>query len=436
MLRSLTAGRAAFDPTFDVSFVVTHCAPQLAKLWPSTEKAPTLERLDRDAEHGAYFLLRQQAPNVFLLRSFHDYFFTSNCCKIKTRNIVDTMPTPDTRFAIAVHVPLHIWLDSKPSPSHRRHQKELRWDEWDYYRLGKRKIINPPADILDQFSALVNGPPEAILTFAKSYGVLGLCWHGLPGYHRPRIERYRRTAPRKELVLRVEEGCEMIDREPIASWDALANAADALINLKTDPRATCWKAASWLSRRLGTWKKLVSHYPKGESDWYRYEKRLSGLPNSERLKILGSLIDDWLALSAMRPKTRIVGDEVWFDQFADNSRVPYLFGVLAIALALNMSSSTKMVHCHGCAKRCELAPNASLNRRHYCPECRENKHHAARADAKRALRARIREAKRLNKEEKWSPQRIAAYYRLRPRKDPATKQIISPINRVRGWLKA
>jgi len=85
--------------------------------------------------------------------------------------------------------------------------------------------------------------PDEILAFARRYGVLGLCRHGLPINHRSKVERFRRSGPLRRTLLRQVEGCDLNVRrfrggfaEPIKNWKALAGAADALMKLKADSR--------------------------------------------------------------------------------------------------------------------------------------------------------------------------------------------------------
>jgi hypothetical protein len=324
----------------------------------------------------------------------------------------------ETRLPFIVLVPPTIWLSPK--------KDLLEWRPWGNENEGRYKIANPPKDILYRFCELAKASRDEILAFARQYGVLGLCKHGLPLHHRSKIERLRRTGERKKTLLRTVEGCDLYLREPIQSWVGLAQAAEALIQLKTNARTGAWPAGGWLAKKRHTWKRITSQYldqPHIRLGRIPLEDRLNRLPQRDKLQIISDLVTDWLAVSAVRPTLTVVGEELRFTFLADTLGFPNLFGVLAVALAAEMSSRAKMVRCDGtsCAKWCELSPNASLHRRHYCPKCRRDNHYQARAAAQRDLRANMREAKRLDRQGRSLPE-IAA-------------KLNRSVDRIRKWVE-
>jgi hypothetical protein len=279
----------------------------------------------------------------------------------------------------------------------------LRWSLWPPWSNGEKyhKRRAPP-DVLARFVRLADDRSDKeigkyILGFARKYGPMNLCVdHELPVGH--------------------EGGdCGGDFREPVASWRALARAADALRRVQQfqspDRKSTeIWERASWLSRKLRHW-----------SGRWATAKASEG----RQRELIAHCVNDWLACSSIRPRIDVDGGFLWS---ADSLRQPNLFGVLALALAFDFSHGTVRSLCCRCKRRCEVPPNASPARRVYCESCRKS--NAPVYDAQRKLRRQIREAKRLAREENLSP--IAIVKRLRVQAWWGDK--LSPEQRVRRWL--
>jgi len=259
-------------------------------------------------------------------------------------------------------------------------------------RSEKYREVATPRDILDKFARLADANVEKIQTFARRYGPLGLCYqHSLP------------------LLHEAEFHCAPAYREPIETWRALARAAAALVQLRALGSGS-WKDASWLSAKLRSWPRSLD--PAKASP-------------ARRRELIDRCINRWLACSAIRPRIQ----DGRFVLLAESSEFPgpNLFGVLAIALAYDISGAEVRVPCQGrgCKRWCELPKNASPTRRHYCRHCRGI--NTPLKDAQRDLRRKKREAQQLRREGN-SIQRIVAKLGLKPRKDN------DPVERVRRWV--
>jgi len=291
-----------------------------------------------------------------------------------------------------------------------RNKPYIRWEpllgesgEEQYLR------VNAPPGLLSQFAELKGAKPECILRFVKQYGPLQLCnKHGLPSGH----DRY----------------CYSWFREPVESWCALARSADALVQLNSPhidltrkERADALNHASWLSQRMGVWPSTLRDIE------HPSVKRMRGL--------IRLCVNDWLACSSMQPQLDEKGRLI---MLAETSDGPNLFGVLAVALAYEIAGGSARVPCWRCKKWCELPPNASPHRHHYCEECRARTspygYSAPVADAQRALWLRKQEARKLRRTGS-SLKAIAAKLHLKPRKDPKSGRIIAGIDRVRRWVE-
>jgi len=122
---------------------------------------------------------------------------------------------------------------------------------------GEQYIVADDAVVLDEFIVLADAPDREILAFAKKYGVLGLCQHGLPFGHPP-LEG--------QTAL-----CRWARRERLSVWRLMAREAGALRNLARELRS-----ADELRRGArDDWRRFVEAYdyrrdpssPANEIEW-------------------------------------------------------------------------------------------------------------------------------------------------------------------------
>lgn len=232
--------------------------------------------------------------------------------------------------------------------------------------------------LLVEFMNLADAPVETVLAFARKWGVLEICKHGLPSTHSPR-----------HADISYGRWCFPFDYtdtkhfyEPISYWHFYARQMRALLNIAL---------------------RLKQGVPGLVEDWK--VAHLLGLDQKSEVEILGEdlfaelygsnvkddrvfvlrMLDYWLSIGHVRPRL------VWDDDKCSVSFDNTLFGMLAMQLMLEISSSGGIGFCHGCGK--SYAPKRrrpKVGQRNYCPKCGRR---AALRDAQAALRARRRKAR-------------------------------------------
>lgn len=275
-------------------------------------------------------------------------------------------------------------------------------------------VVKKPRHVLRDFLELADAAPEQIRDYARQWGVLGICRHGLPFTHTLGARRgptiasvilqacatRHRLLKRRSLQPFLEEAGDALntlqydaspcvplgfDRhhadpsddlpraadawEPVRIWRQFAKQALAILtiadNLKRDtlPDDQYWETTYSESGKTAPW-------------WQR------GL-EVERLK-LTMVLNEWLRLGAVRPSID------WHALKPEISFVgPRLFSMLALQLAFAVSGGEGIATCSSCGKVYPRERQPKSGQRNYCPECRRRK--IPERDAQRARRARSRQ---------------------------------------------
>jgi len=234
--------------------------------------------------------------------------------------------------------------------------------------VTRRRAEQAGRGVLDEFILLCDSNDQAILKYAKTWGVLELCAHNRPSCHEfsigaplslppaiPKppagIRRWFHEDPRQ---------CCPTGREPLATWRFFSEQARALLNIAADLHRA----------RLGSaedWRKLLRDrvMPAGSLEAHR-----SGLRDA---------IEAWLKLGRVKPTIDdITTGLTWTG--AD------LFGEIAVQIALAAKAMDGQVLCVACGK--EYQPKRLVIRRgfNYCPKVKCQRQ----AAAQRAKRYRDR----------------------------------------------
>lgn len=222
--------------------------------------------------------------------------------------------------------------------------------------------------ILDEFLHLCDARDEAILKYARTWGVLELCRHNLPCCHEVSFgDRLRLPAPLSGKPQAGRTGpaddprqCLPLGREPLATWRFFSGQAKALLTIAADLHRI----------KLGEredWTKLL-----------RDGVTPVQTPAAQRLCVR-DVIEDWLKLGRIKPAIDdLTGGLSWTG--AD------LFGELAVQIALAAKSRDGQAFCIVCGEAYE--PKRRVIRRgfNYCPAAKCQKV----AAAQRAKRYRNR----------------------------------------------
>ena len=258
--------------------------------------------------------------------------------------------------------------------------------------LWKARRVPHGANLLREFAGLEDAPDERILRFARKWGVLGICRHGLPSSHS------RRCMP--------WGGNSQSGKESVARWRYYSRRSRSLLlvasRLREPPRWTAdglpvfpWTPAELrpLAFDLGS---VLLEAERGNT---KESAAVFGPAEPTLLlldvwQVLTNVVNEWLALGNVRPVLLL-------SEFAGGGRLrivlaPFgkpwepefpLFGVLGMQLAFAVSATRGLAFC-GCGKMFEPGRQPVGGARHYCDDCRESG--APQRDAARDYRARQR----------------------------------------------
>jgi len=234
---------------------------------------------------------------------------------------------------------------------------------WTSYLPGRgfvyRKAEKSP-DLLLRFIKLADASPLKIRDFARRWGVLAICEHGLPVGH----SKIFSASPL------VESGCQPLkfnaeySWEPLEKWQYFSRIARAMLNI----------AARLHQDRLGD-----------PQDWLTIYESPGHVPQGsigyERL-LIKILVNDWLSMGNVRPVLEWAGESAFVAFDSD------LFGILAHQLMLLISRSKGIGICSGCGEPYSPERRPRINQRNYCKQCgRRAACRDAKADQRRRERA-------------------------------------------------
>lgn len=245
----------------------------------------------------------------------------------------------------AVSVPKEIHLEGD----------EIRWNPQnpDF----ATKDVDESEKLLFSFANLVLVGPEAILDFARNWGVLGLCGHGLPATHKASLVSPSGVA--------ANFTCQPTGKESIEQWQEYARRVRALINVAAQVnKEDVVDSEDWLV--LGV----------------REESQPKEISSSQAL--IEDIANGLLDLADVRPRIGLNPAKIKISYPADSS----LFGLLAIRVAQNVARTTAPLICSSCGELHNLeSPDRRprAGERSYCFFCRG---YAARRDASRDYRRR------------------------------------------------
>lgn len=247
----------------------------------------------------------------------------------------------------------------------------LLWSAWD--ESGSTTLRSPAGrfqpEMLRRFAALADKTDEAIASFARTFGVLGLCVHRLPRSH--------------------GDGCSFVgDRlaleEPLWAWREWSARARAILALAEAHRRNRLGQITDCRDLLGGQQVEVIRLDDSDDRPAKIDREIPWreqtdhdpleLERTELLKVL----DEWLKLGQVRLGVAWIGGE---HRVATKSAG--LFGALGLQLLLVVMQSPGLSICKGCSD----AFTPSAKNRTYCQDCGEDQRARAR-ERKRRQRAR------------------------------------------------
>ncbi|MFC2153116.1 hypothetical protein ACFLQ7_00590 [Actinomycetota bacterium] len=256
---------------------------------------------------------------------------------------------------------------------------------WSHFGAGAHPFGGKPdSGFLEGFIELEGADDDDIASFARRWGVMMICRHGLPATHAPDPwPLYQDPSGffQKDSESRlsgVSVGCRPIRlseyrfAEPIEIWRRYARRFRALLDIAAllhrgdRPPAEYWEPLGRPPHDSPDTDDLL--WPKAE---------------------LAQHIDNMLLLGNVRLGFEWIGDAR--PQVSHGTTA--MFSELALQLCLAAARSDGTARCSSCARAYLPTRRPNPNRRNYCPTCRKSK--IPERDASRARRARA--AKETNK---------------------------------------
>ena len=243
--------------------------------------------------------------------------------------------------------------------------------------FGFRKKPRPGAGMVDSFVRLHESPDAAIVQFARRWGTLNLCKHGLPFFHRITNDVFPDgplSPPNRECP--VLKKSTSVWAEPLSVWRKLSAVAHAILSI----------GAELNQNRIG-----------GGNDWaianieylHGADPGLTGKPSdlARARDRLGSLVEDWIGIGGIAPQFKwSVDRQQW--EIALGSQYGTPFGAIGLALIMAVSEKDGLAICSACHKSYIPPRRPDPTRRNYCAQCGIR---AAWRDAAREKRQRQRE---------------------------------------------
>jgi len=266
----------------------------------------------------------------------------------------------------------------------------------------KVRYRHPKPGMLADFIRLEGARDADILAYARRWGVLGICDHGLPCSHNQYPTGILADVPPCLPILatpRPPGESEYRVREPLVIWRQWSRKAQALINISVQlnqdrfPRVEDWRVVKDLGDSgLGQTERDLSDLGLVEPPDRRSMKDSTKLDEAHRA--LAYELDGWISMGQIRPRISWVRQRQpdrmsqanWGARFSLDavSSGPNLFGLLALNLLLAIAR-TSLAVCSACANAYIPTRRPNPNRRNYCTRCGLK---AAQLEASRGYRRR------------------------------------------------
>jgi len=272
---------------------------------------------------------------------------------------------------------------------------------WAWSEDGpKVRYRHPKPGMLADFLRLEDARDDKILAYARRWGVLGICDHGLPCSHNQYptgiLEGVKPCLP--ILATPLSPG-EYRVREPLVIWREWSRKAQALINISVQlnqdrfPRVEDWRVVKGLGASdLGQTERDLSDLGLVEPPDRRSMNDSTKLDKAHRA--LAYELDGWISMGQIRPRISWerqrqpdrMSQANWVGRFSLDavSSGPNLFGLLALGLLLAIAR-TSLAVCSACANSYIPKRRPNPNRRNYCTRCGLK---AAQLEASRRYRSR------------------------------------------------
>ncbi len=231
---------------------------------------------------------------------------------------------------------------------------------------------------------------DRILRYARRWGVLSICEHGLPSSHslrQPVMEKENgeymyptKVFPNAYVSCRPLERADGMFYEPLELWRLLAQQVKAILHL---------------GKQLHTGNPIRQEDWQALRDWFHI---LKGSEQEDQAKfVLSHVVNHWLDMTGVRPQFFWSKSRTHF--VLSNPNVfqgSRLLAALAVQMTLMLNRSSGYALCASCGKPFPLRKGQSIRRDVYCSsvDCGTK---AARREATKRYRQRVRTIPTQNK---------------------------------------
>ncbi len=269
-----------------------------------------------------------------------------------------------------------------------------------YSARAVRTYLNTdkPFEPLQSFLALEGEGSSRIASFARRWGVLGICEHGLPASHNPGFNTFIDT-PGWNLIAQDEyrRNCNPVEQssavwyEPLDAWDFWIRQASMIVRLGADlhvnrpGKSEAWQAMGYKP------ESYTGFTAKGQSVRLTAEPKIPSLPPPIPIgrMLVAQYVNDWLAITGVRPLFFWEDGEPAFCLGSEG--VDTLLATLGVQILLLINKSSGYAFCSNCGRPFLLRHRQSVARNIYC-----DSPHCGTAAARREAQKRYRLNERLN----------------------------------------
>jgi hypothetical protein len=217
--------------------------------------------------------------------------------------------------------------------------------------IGRRRSVSPT--MLEEFIEIgITGEESKLLRFARRYGPIGFCKHGLPyGHNRQsfaRLINVRDCHPMPSPVPKWDQG------EAVTKWFAFAKQARAI-----------WVCSASLHRgEQPELDDLKTVYP----PWLDEKLREQSRPNMATSRgLVEGAINTWVHLGGLHPHFR--WDRSGCSVIFSTGDYCSVFGALAVQLMLAAANQEGFAICSGCGMTYFPKRRPNPRRRRFCRKC-------------------------------------------------------------------
>ncbi len=258
----------------------------------------------------------------------------------------------------------------------------------DATRGPHRSRVTSNIGMLDGFRRLADGPDRAILAYARRWGFLSVCSHGVRDDHEGVVVPERLVEPRGTIEVRPEGHYDGVQRERLDVWRYWSSQADALLTAMVrlrDGRVAStveWKPL-W---RRGPWTEVLEAHLDAaviraiDAQWLD----APAPPKEGQRWRIAAALEAWMRIGGMAMTV------AWTSNAAAlGFESPTLLGTIGLQLALAATGAESFAACSDCGAPFASGKRPRADRRNYCPTCQDAK--VAARNASRRYRARQRE---------------------------------------------